>query len=57
MLFYTNSKVSVYKYTKKNIDVEDLKNKSANLKTKSKDLSDKLDKTKSSIFKSYYNNS
>ena len=40
----------IFKSGKKNIDVEDLKNKSANLKTKSKDLSDKLDKTKSSIF-------
>ena len=39
----------IFKSGKKNIDVEDLKNKSANLKTKSKDLSDKLDKTKSSI--------
>ncbi len=39
----------IFKSGNKSDDVENLKNKSADLKSKSKDLSDKLDKTKSDI--------
>ena len=39
----------IFKSGNKSDDVENLKTKSSNLKTQSKDLSDKLDKTKSNI--------
>ena len=53
-ILFESNKISkdiaeIFKSGNKSDDVENLKNKSADLKIKSKDLSDKLDKTKSDI--------